>query len=504
MPSPERVDLLRSEAADPQESFAEMFTDSLRSTPWLLLSAVLHMALLLLVSQIEFARASESTARPFEVVAIPEPPPLLQEILPEVEEQIVEEEVVFEDAFREIEDAVPEPVEDSSDADDEASDLDSDSIFDSMPVLGVGGGSSGIFCRRSWGTRDGPGGSPAEAALQDALVWLARHQSESGAWDTDGFGHRCENGITDGGGFPTHDVGVTGLALLAFLGAGHTHRDDTEFGIVVKRGLRWLRKQQDAEGCIGPRLQDNWIYGHAIAALAVVEAFGMTESPSLRTAAQRSVDFAHACKNPRRAWRYGVRPGEDDTSVTGWMVMLMKSARGAGLDVPVRDGIDVIEFLDDMTDELGRTGYALRGQRPVRPAGRAEEFPDIYTESMTSVGILSRVFLGEEPTTSEPIRRGAKLVVASRPVNEAPRLDFYAWYYGTLAMYQVGGASWKDWDKAMKRVVLDRQRRDHECEHGSWDPVDAWGEEGGRVYATAMLAMCLEVTYRYPRVFGVR
>ena len=37
---------------------------------------------------------------------------------------------------------------------------------------------------------------------------------------------------------------------------------------------------------------------------------------------------------------------------------------------------------------------------------------------------------------------------------------------------------------------------------GSWDPIGCWGDDGGRVYSTAMLAMCLEVYYRYPKVFG--
>ena len=37
---------------------------------------------------------------------------------------------------------------------------------------------------------------------------------------------------------------------------------------------------------------------------------------------------------------------------------------------------------------------------------------------------------------------------------------------------------------------------------GSWDPIDPWGGDGGRVYSTALLAMCLEVYYRYDRVIG--
>ena len=36
------------------------------------------------------------------------------------------------------------------------------------------------------------------------------------------------------------------------------------------------------------------------------------------------------------------------------------------------------------------------------------------------------------------------------------------------------------------------------CQDGSWDPAqDTWGDSGGRVYTTAMGALCLEVYYRY-------
>jgi ATP-dependent helicase HrpB len=85
-------------------------------------------------------------------------------------------------------------------------------------------------------------------------------------------------------------------------------------------------------------------------------------------------------------------------------------------------------------------------------------------------------------------------------------IDMYYWYYATLALHQVGGAPWKAWDAAMKPAIVATQRRDGDwCQYrGSWDPVDPWGADGGRVYATATMAMCLEVYYRYDRVFGTK
>jgi hypothetical protein len=37
---------------------------------------------------------------------------------------------------------------------------------------------------------------------------------------------------------------------------------------------------------------------------------------------------------------------------------------------------------------------------------------------------------------------------------------------------------------------------------GSWDPKCIWGGYGGRVYSTAMSALCLEVYYRFLPVYS--
>ena len=37
---------------------------------------------------------------------------------------------------------------------------------------------------------------------------------------------------------------------------------------------------------------------------------------------------------------------------------------------------------------------------------------------------------------------------------------------------------------------------------GSWTPDGVWGGYGGRVYSTAMAALCLEVYYRYLPLYG--
>jgi hypothetical protein len=81
-------------------------------------------------------------------------------------------------------------------------------------------------------------------------------------------------------------------------------------------------------------------------------------------------------------------------------------------------------------------------------------------------------------------------------------INFCYWRFGTLAMWQFGGSAWKTWQEHLEKTLLPNQRTraDGEggsgaCEAGSWDPIDEWSLVGGRVYATAMGALTLEVGY---------
>ena len=126
---------------------------------------------------------------------------------------------------------------------------------------------------------------------------------------------------------------------------------------------------------------------------------------------------------------------------------------------------------------------------------------------MTGVGMLARIFIGEDPRRSEIIQKGAKLCAALAPTWNPTdgSIDMYYWYYATLAMFQVGGGHWRKWNAALQEAAGLFQHGPHDgAQAGSWDPAGVWGEEGGRVYATAVMTLCLEVAYRYEKVFGAR
>jgi hypothetical protein len=120
--------------------------------------------------------------------------------------------------------------------------------------------------------------------------------------------------------------------------------------------------------------------------------------------------------------------------------------------------------------------------------------------TMTSVGIICRIFCGQ-PRGDRKVLQGVDILMANLPDWNKPKndkVDYYYWYYGTYAMFQYGGEKWQKWNEAMKKALLGTQRQGG-CADGSWDPIDKWGMVGGRVYATALNCLTLEIYYRYAR-----
>jgi hypothetical protein len=358
-----------------------------------------------------------------------------------------------------------------------------------------------------FGKRGGAGGRVNEVVTA-GLEWLRRHQDEDGHWDCDGFMKHDKVGEPcTGPGNGANDIGVTGLALLAFLGEGNTMRDGT-YRKVVRSGIRWLLEQQDEDnGLLGTSASQGYIYSHAIATVALCEAYGLSDMLRwLKKPAQQAINYIANARNPYGVWRYEPRVADGDTSITGWMVQALLSAKEFKLDVDDAALKTALVFFDSVSDPTtGAAGYTKRGDGSSRPVGKVDKFPHTKTEALTAVVLLCRYLMHQDPEENAIMEAAADTMLRKPPVwNENDgSIDMYYWYYGSYAMYQVGGRHWDTWARALTNAVVKTQEKEGNP-RGSWDPVDAWGEDGGRVYSTAIMVLCLEAYYRYGKVSFAR
>jgi len=344
------------------------------------------------------------------------------------------------------------------------------------------------FARRSRGygrllRREG-GSGLTENAVELGLKWLADHQDKDGKWSASNFNeHDPADDKCDGAGGRAYDAGVTALATVAFLGAGYHDRGGREakrYARQVGRALKYLLAHQDEGGIFGAGTP-HAIHQHALATLALCEAFAMTGDAAYRKAAQRGLDAIAKAKPA-------------DIAGTSLCVLALKAGRLAGLRTSAG-------WMTNARDAVAAATVAGRVPNE-RPADRKDRFPPEKSEALTAAGALVRILAGEDPRTSKTIREQAGLCLAKLPAwnPDDGSIDMAYWFLGSSAIFQLGGASWRRWNEAMKEAITKHQHpKGSGARTGSWDPIGVWGPEGGRVYSTALMVLTLETYYRYPR-----
>ena len=339
----------------------------------------------------------------------------------------------------------------------------------------------------------GPLGPQTELAIERGLQFLAKYQRPDGSWHLEDFEEQVRM---------RSPTAATALALLSFQGAGYTHQQ-FKYESVCKGALGWLIKQQQSNGDLYVRT-DNisnanaWLYSHSMATLALCEAYGMTQDEAVRGAAQRAVDFLVESQDPvGGGWRYSPRIGSD-TSVTGWVMMALKSAELSGLEVPRETYAGLQKWIEN--SQAKDTPYLYRynwlANTPSTEHGR------IPTPVMTSVGLLIRLYTGWK-RDNEQMQKGVAWLLERLPAEgtrQSPSRDTYYWYYATQVIFHAGGESWKRWYGALYPMLIRTQIESGDYV-GSWDPggtvPDAWGAFGGRLYVTTLNLLSLEVYYRH-------
>jgi hypothetical protein len=323
----------------------------------------------------------------------------------------------------------------------------------------------------------------SELAVENALRWLSSNQELDGRWDASAAGAGIENKVLGHDRLNAGaqaDTGVTGLALLSFLAAGNTHLEGP-YRETVKKGLSFLCASQMSNGSFqGDSRLFAQMYCHSIALLCVSEAYSMTGDPHLKPFVERGVAYSVGAQNRNDGgWRY--QPGDlGDMSQFGWQVMALASARNGGINVDDSVFAGMNAFLNSCTS--GRH----RGLASYRPS-------EAVSPTMTSEALVCRCFLHTE-ISDQMIEEATSQINPNDATNG--RINFYYWYYATLALHQTGGEKWETWHPKLRDRLVELQQNAGK-DSGSWDPNGLWCGYGGRVYSTAMATLSLEIYYRY-------
>jgi len=332
------------------------------------------------------------------------------------------------------------------------------------------------------------GNEASETAVQRALEWLVRHQKTEGNWSFHHATAACRTECPDPGTLDQATHAATALALLPLLGAGHGQRQ-AKLHKNVLSGLSFLNKRIAAgNGNLHERGVGD-MPSHALATLALCEAFPGARDAKTKTSAKAAVKFIIGTQNNDGGWGTKPKlveptPDASDTQATGWNLMALRAAQLAGLTVPEKTFRRADHFLD--TVAVANKG----GYRPTADAKASDPYA-------TAAAILSRMYLGwprEQPELADYVSQ----VSRARPGPGRFLLNCL----NSQVLRDTGGPTWEPWNAALRdRLLATQQTEGHGA--GSWFINSGdWGHKtGGRLFCTAMGALILEVYYRYPPLY---
>jgi hypothetical protein len=292
-----------------------------------------------------------------------------------------------------------------------------------------------------------------------------------------------KNQAANGSWSPPEPMAMTGLGILTFLAHGETPESE-EFGDTVQRAIRFLEERQSPDG--------HWAssYTHAIATYAMCEAYALTKIPMLKEKASKGIDVIIKGQNPAGGWNYPLVKEDaakqrNDTSVMGWCAQALKAAHMAGLE---NEGLkacirESVKGFQRNAAPSGGFGYCGPG------AG-----------GLTGVGVLCMQLLGAGKMPE--VKNGLIYLDKNFAFDWDDKVGWnnvYYWYYITQCKFHAGGGVWNDWNRQFAPQLVKAQQilRGEGIDGKDIGFWKAGEKTQGVVMDTTLCTLMLEVYYRY-------
>jgi len=332
--------------------------------------------------------------------------------------------------------------------------------------------------------RQAGGNDESERAVFIGLAWLAQQQKVDGGWEFDS-------------GELKDRVAATGMALLPFLAAGETHFKAKYYRNTINSGLQFLLRNCPLSGATAGRMSSNPA-AHAIATIALCEAYGMTRDKGfLLAGAQAAVNHIVKGQAPNGSW--GITPGATgDIFITGWQIQALKTARlSKDIVVPIVTIKKAVDFLN------------LTGAGPRKAMYGSSDTTDAAPgTTQTAVGLLCRYLIDGWGPDNGGMGEGIEGLMKRAPMKSTATPDVYFHFHASQVIRFYEGEEWKTWFQGPKYpdgirkgglrdwLVFLQVKKDGKNQ-GSFDPDAAWiGHNSGRLGTTAFCVLILETPYR--------
>jgi len=307
-----------------------------------------------------------------------------------------------------------------------------------------------------------------EAAMKKGLDFLQSTQNKDGTWPG-------QYGTTSG---------VVGCAVLAFLAHGE-QPGEGKYGRAIMNSVDYIVTTRDKNnGLLGGRQNSSPMYSHGFATLALAEVYGQIpdkkKSEEVARALKKAVGLTVSCQAPSGqnagGWRYSVRPGDADTTVSGAHMMALRGAATGGIEVPYKTIQNGVKYYKRMYCAGGGFGYTS-------PSG-----PNAIRGGIGALVLcLSGEYKSKEATTTAEYL----LVQGDGGVTSGSHF-YYMCYYVSQAMRQSGKKYWNHWNSTMTPRLISMQRA-----NGSWGS----GGNSSALFETSMALLSIAINYDYLPIY---